>query len=302
MSDWLSYNTLIVLQGVSLLGACAGVIGCFAVLRRRALVGDALAHASLPGVCLAYLIVGEKHFLLLLGGAFIAGLCAIGVMAFLKRWTRIKEDALIALVLSTFFGAGVVLRSLIARLPNMGDRAGLDSFILGRAAEMGREDVQVIAVLTLGTLCIVALFYKEFKLVAFDPEFAQVQGWPARILDFVLMLLLLCAVVIGLPAVGILLMAAMVILPAASARFWTHQLAWMLMLSAGFGTVAGIVGTLITVSGENMPTGACIILVGVGIFVISLLFAPQRGYIARFLAHRRDRQTLQPPTSEEVLS
>lgn len=295
MSEWLTYNSLIVLQGVTLLGACSGVIGCFAVLRRRSLVGDALAHSSLPGVCLAFLIVGEKHFWAMLLGAFISGLAGLAVMAFLKRWTRIKEDASIAIILSTFFGAGVVLRSIIQRMP-MGGRAGLDSFIFGKTAGMIEEDVQLITALSAGTLVVVALCYKEFKLVAFDPEFAQVQGWPARLLDFVLMLLLLGAVVIGLPAVGILLMAAMLIIPAAAARFWTRRLAWMLIISAGIGMASGIAGTYFSAT-QGVPTGPCIILVCAGLFLISLGFAPKRGVLAQWMARRRDRIHLEAPVA-----
>ena len=290
MSEWFTYNSLLVLQGVTLLGACSGVIGTFAVLRRRSLVGDALAHASLPGVCLAYLIVGEKHFSAMLFGAFLSGLLGLGVMAFLKRFTRIKEDASIALILSTFFGAGIVLLSIIQKLPT-GGRAGLDSFIFGKTAGMIAEDVQLITVLALGTLFVVTLCYKEFKLVTFDHDFAQVQGWPARLLDFALILLLLVAVVIGLPAVGILLMAAMLIIPAAAARFWTHNLVWMILLSAGFGMGSSIIGTLLSAS-EGFPTGPCIILVCATFFLASLLLAPRRGVIARWLTQRRDRAIL----------
>ncbi|MSQ93065.1 MAG: metal ABC transporter permease [Gemmataceae bacterium] len=293
MSEWLTYNSLIVLQGVTLLGACSGVIGCFAVLRRRSLVGDALAHSSLPGVCLAFLLVGEKHFWAMLLGAFLAGLIGLGIMAALKRWTRIKEDASIAIILSTFFGAGVVLRSLIQQMPLSG-RSGLDSFIFGQTAGMIEEDVHLITALSAGTLAIVALCYKEFKLVAFDPEFAQVQGWPARLLDFALMLLLLGAVVIGLPAVGILLMAAMLIIPAAAARFWTRRLAWMLLISAGIGMASGIVGTYLSAT-QGVATGPCIILVAAGLFLLSLGFAPKRGVIAQQLARRRDRFRLETP-------
>jgi manganese/zinc/iron transport system permease protein len=291
MSEWLTYNSLIVLQGVTLLGACSGVIGCFAVLRRRSLVGDALAHSSLPGVCAAYLIVGEKHFSAMLLGAFLAGLLGISAMALLKRWTRIKEDAAIALILSTFFGAGIVLRSIIQQMPASG-RAGLDAFIFGKTAGMIAEDAHLITALSIGTLVIVALCYKEFKLVAFDAEFALVQGWPARLLDFALMLLLLGAVVIGLPAVGILLMAALLIIPAAAARFWTRRLALMLALSAGFGIAAGAFGAMVSAT-EGVPTGPCIILACATFFIVSLCFAPERGLIARLLARRRDQRALE---------
>lgn len=290
MNAWLTYNTLIVLCGVSLLGVCTSVVGCFAVLRRRALVGDALAHSSLPGVCLAYLLLGEKHFGGMLIGAFVSGLVGLSVLAFLKRYTRIKEDAGIAMILSVFFGAGVVLRSIIQQMPSSG-RAGLDSFIFGKTAGMIEEDLYLIAGLSLGAIVIVALVYKEFKLVAFDPEFAAVQGWPARWLDFVMMLLLLAAIVIGLPAVGILLVAAMLIIPAASARFWTDRLFVMLILAAGFGVLAGVTGTIVSAT-KGMPAGPCIILVCAILFLASFLFAPGRGLIARSLARWRDRTEL----------
>jgi len=291
MFDWLPYNTRIVLLGVTLLGACSGVIGCFAVLRRRSLVGDALSHATLPGVCMAFLIAGEKQFGAMLLGAFLSGLLGIGALAMLKRWTRIKEDAAIALVLSVFFGAGVVLASIIQQGEGSG-RAGWDSFIFGKSAGIVLDDVKLIALLVFSTILIVALCYKEFKLVAFDAEFALVQGWPARTLDFALMLLLLVAVVVGLPAVGILMMAAMLIIPAATARFWTYRLSRMILLSASVGMISGICGTFLSDWIKNMPTGPCIILVATSLFLASFLFAPERGLIARLVAARKDRALL----------
>jgi manganese/zinc/iron transport system permease protein len=291
MQEWLPYNTLIVLLGVTMLGACSGVIGCFAVLRKRSLVGDAISHATLPGVCAAFLIAGEKHFAAMLLGAFISGLLGIAALAALKRWTRIKEDAAIALVLSVFFGAGVVLASVIQQTEGSG-RSGWDAFIFGKSAGIVLDDVKLIALLVLVTLTIVVVCYKEFKLVAFDPEFAEVQGWPARKLDFALMLLLLTAVVVGLPAVGILMMAAMLIIPAAAARFWTQRLGWMIALAAGIGMISGIAGTLVSGRIAHMPTGPCIILAAAVLFAISFLFAPERGFVARYLARRRDEMEL----------
>ncbi len=287
MYAFLTYNTQIVLLGLTLLGLCSGVIGCFAVLRRRSLVGDALSHASLPGVGIAFLIAGGKNFPAMLFGAFLSGLCAIGVLAVLKRWTRIKEDAAIAIVLSTFFGAGVVVATVIQGRQGSG-QAGWDAFIFGKSAGMVWEDVIWILVLSAFMLATVALFYKEFKLVAFDPEFAQVQGWPVRVLDFALMLLILITVVIGLPAVGVLLMAAMLIIPAATARLWTRRLAWMLVLSAAIGAGAGVAGTLLS-DRVAVPLGPAIILVAATAFLASFLLAPERGLIARLYARRRDR-------------
>jgi manganese/zinc/iron transport system permease protein len=290
----LSYNEQIVLVGVSLLGAAAGVIGCFAVLRKRALTGDALAHAALPGLALAFLFTGQRSLPVLLVGAAATGVCGIAIMAWLRQATRLKQDAALGIVLSVFTGVGTVLMSIVQRLPS-GSRSGLDAFIFGKTAGMIFEDVVLIAALAGLTLLVVTLCYKEFKLVAFDADFAQVQGWPAFRLDFLLMLLVVIAVVIGLPAVGVLLMAALLVIPGAAARFWTDRLSIMLVLAGAFGVAAGVIGTLITIWRVRVPTGPAIILVASAIFVASLLLAPRRGILARAWRQARLRETLEAP-------
>lgn len=280
------YNTRIVLAGVCLLGASAGVIGAFAVLRKRALTGDALAHASLPGVCLAFLVVGDRHFGSLLVGAFLAGLAGISVIAFLSRWTRLKEDASIGIVLGTFFGGGTVLLSIIQRLQG-GSPAGLDGFILGKAATMNSADVRMISILALATLLLVTALYKEFKLTSFDAGFARSQGWPDFLLDLALLIAIAVTVVIGLPAVGVVMMAALLIMPAVTARFWTDRLGVLLILAAAIGMGMGAAGTLLSDRPFNLPTGPAIVLVGAGLFAASALVAPRRGLFARSVARRR---------------
>jgi manganese/zinc/iron transport system permease protein len=278
----ITYNTLIVLIGTSLLGASAGLIGSFAVLRRRSLTGDALAHASLPGLCVAFLIIGERSLPAMLLGAFASGLLGVGAISALRRWTRIKEDSAIGIVLSVFFGAGIVLSRCIQNTPGTGSKAGLDSYILGKTAGMIFQDVMLISGLAAFCLVILLLFYKEFRVVSFDPSFARVQGWPAVSLDLLLMSLIAVAVVIGLPAVGVVLMAALLILPGASARFWTDELDHLLVLAAIFGTLTGGVGTLISTWYSLLPAGPIIVLTGTSVFLLSLFFAPRRGAIARW--------------------
>ncbi len=291
MPDWLPYNTQVVLVGVTLLGACSGVIGCFAVLGRRALVGDALSHAALPGVGVAYLLAGgQKHFAWMLAGAFVSGLLGIGVLSILRRFTRIREDASIAIVLSTFYGGGIVLATVIQSRGGSG-QAGWETFIYGQATGIIWEDVQWIMGLVAATLIVVGLMYKEFKLVAFDSAFAHAQGWPARAIDFTMMLLLLVAVVTGLPAVGVLLMAAMLIIPASAARFWTYRLSRMMFMAAAIGAVSGIAGAVLS-SLVALPLGPSIISFAAFFFLGSLLFAPERGMLARLIARRNDRIAL----------
>jgi manganese/zinc/iron transport system permease protein len=289
----IDYNTLVVLAGVSVLGACAGLVGTFAVLRRRALTGDAVSHAALPGVCVAFLVVGERRLPVLLFGAFLSGLLGAMTISALRRWTRIKEDAAVGIVLSVFVGAGFALSRIIQSSVTGGSKAGLNSYILGKTAGMIAQDVYLISTTALLCLVLVVLLYKEFKLVSFDPGFARVQGWPAQVLDLLLMALLAATVVIGLPAVGAVLMAALLILPAATARLWTDRLGTMLLLAGAFGAATGAAGTFLSSSHEKLPAGPVIVLVGASFFLASLFLAPRRGLVSGLLARLRFERDLQ---------
>lgn len=289
---FLPYNTAVVLTGVSLLGLSAGVIGVFALLRRRALLGDATAHAGLPGLCLAFMIVGERSMPALLAGALASGLAGLGVLAVLGRWTRLKEDAALALVLSLFYALGVVLLSLIETSWPGSGRSGLVSFLVGTTAGMSIEDVYWLAGLAGVTIVAVALLYKELKLVSFDADFAQAQGWPVFGLDYFLNFLVVLAVVIGLPAVGVLMMAALLIIPAAAARFWTDRLNYMILLAGAFGLIGTAAGAMVSAQVAKLSTGPTIILACATLFALSLLLGPRRGLVARWAAQRRFQQRL----------
>lgn len=282
MSDWLRlhYNEFVVLAGTSLLGLTAGVVGCYAVLRRRSLLGDALGHATLPGLCIGFLLAGQRSMPLLLAGALGSSLLALAVYAGVLRWTRLREDAGIGLILSVFYAAGVVGLSLLAKLERSG-QAGLESFLFGKTAGMILEDVYWAGGLAVVTLAILVAFGKELKLVTFDPAFARVQGWPVTKIDFLLLLLLALAVVLGLPAVGALLVAALLIIPAAAARFWTLRLPRMLLVAGLFGLASGAAGTWVSSRLERLPPGPAIILIAATIFLVSLLVGPARGLVAR---------------------
>lgn len=279
-----------VMIGTALLGGMSGMVGSFAVLRRRSLVGDMLAHAALPGVCLAFLLLGTKSLLGLSVGALGTGLLAIAAVTMIVRWTRTKEDAAIGIVLSTFFGAGVVLLSLIQKPGVGGSKAGLDSYLFGEPGNMLTGDLTLLAVVGLAVLLLVGALFKEFSLVCFDTDFAQSQGWPTLRLDLLMMASLAVVTIVGLPIVGVILMTAMIILPATTARFWTNRLSQMLLLSAGFGMAAGVLGTRL---GRGLPAGAAIVLTAAAFFLLSLLFAPERGVVARVLAEYRLRKRIE---------
>ena len=286
-----------VLTGTTLLGAVAGVIGSFAVLRRRALVGDVLSHAALPGLCIAMVIMGGMYMAGMLVGALISGMIGIVLITVICRWTRTKEDAALGIILSTFFGFGLVLKSII---PN---NAGIDGYIWGSVVGIIPEDLITIGICSVMVLVLLVLFYKEFKLFSFDPHFAQSLGWPIFLLDMLMMGSLAIVTVNGLPAVGVVLMSAMLITPGATARFWTNRLGMLLILSCIIGAATGFLGSLLTTGlltqwigfdplafGSKkitFPPGPVIVLCGSAIFIFSMLFAPERGIIARVLVHFR---------------
>jgi manganese/zinc/iron transport system permease protein len=288
----LSYNTIVVLLGTALLGAGAGLVGSFSVLRGRALIGDVIAHAALPGLCLAFLIAGRKNLTPLLIGALATGTLSVLLLTVLRRYTRVKDDALLGTIRSVFFGAGIVLITYIQNRSTEGSKAGLTSYILGKTAGMVAADVQLIGGVALAALVCVVLLYKELRLASFDPGFARVQGWPALLLDNVQMTLAALITIVGLPAVGAVLVAAMLILPPVTMRFWTDRLSKLLVGSAIIGAAIGGLGTLTSAQYSLLPTGPVIVLVGTAFFVVSMLFAPRRGILARAAALRDFRRML----------
>ncbi len=272
----LDYTLAIIIAGAALLGFVSGCLGSFAVLRKQSLLGDAISHAALPGIAIAFLLTLSKHPLIILGGAFLAGwIGTLGVIAITKT-TKLKEDAALGIILSVFFGFGIFLLTLISRLPTS-EKAGLDKFLFGSAATLLLEDVKIMAILGFFVLALLFLFWKEFKLLAFDPDYAQCLGFPIKKITLLLTTLIVIAIVIGLQTVGVVLMSAMIIAPAVAARQWTDRLSIMVILAGGFGAASGLIGALISASVEKLPTGPTIVLVMSAIVTLSLLFSPHRG-------------------------
>jgi manganese/zinc/iron transport system permease protein len=285
------YTLRTVALGAGTLGIVSGALGSFAVLRRQSLLGDAMSHAALPGVVLAFLLTRNKAPLVLIVGAMLSGWLATVWMMSIVRNTRIKEDSALGLVLSVFFGFGLMLLTFTQRLSDA-RQAGLDNFLFGQAAALLERDVITMAIIGGIALFFVVLFWKEFKLLSFDAEFGASLGFPMRVLDVLVTTLLVVAIVIGLQAVGVVLMSAMVVAPAAAARQWTDRLGLMVILSGFFGALAGISGAVISSTGSGLSTGPIIVLSISAIVVISLLFAPNRGLMWNWLRQRRSRKQL----------
>jgi manganese/zinc/iron transport system permease protein len=285
------YNTRVVVLGVLALGMSSGFIGSFMLLRKRALMADAVSHATLPGIGLAFLFMvrsgGDGKYLPgLLLGALLSGLAGMGAVLWLRERTRIKEDAALGIVLSVFFGFGVALLGMIQKMSN-GSAAGLESFIYGKTASMLASDAYLIGGVGAISLLLCLLLFKELTLLCFDQDFARSQGLPVMLLDLLLMSAVVLLTVVGLQAVGLILVIALLIIPPASARFWTHNLATMAWLSAGFGGLAGGVGALLSALAPRWPAGAVIVLANSLLFVLSFTFGSARGLLVRWRAHRR---------------
>jgi manganese/zinc/iron transport system permease protein len=285
------YTLRTVALGAGTLGVVSGALGSFAVLRRQSLLGDAMSHAALPGVVIAFLLTRSKAPLVLILGASLAGwLATLWMMSIIKN-TRIKEDSALGLTLSVFFGLGLVLLTFTQRLPDA-RQAGLDHFLFGQAAALLFSDVITMALIGGLALLLVVLLWKEFKLLSFDREFGTSLGLPMGGLDILLTTLLVVSIVIGLQAVGVILMSAMVVAPAAAARQWTDRLGVMVALSAFFGALAGVTGAVISSTARGLSTGPTVVLCASALVLVSLLFAPNRGLVWSWARRIRSRRIL----------
>lgn len=285
------YTMRTVALGAGALGIVAGALGTYAVLRRQSLLGDAISHAALPGIVLAFMLTGTKATLVLVLGAALAGWLGTLVVMAVVRNTRLPEDSALGIVLSVFFGAGLVLLTYVQKLPTAA-QAGLDRFLFGQAATMLVRDIYVIAGLGALSLLAVFVFWKEFKLLSFDPEYGASLGFPMRRIDVLLTTFLVIAIVIGLQAVGVVLMSALVIAPAAAARQWTNSLGVMVLLGAVFGGAAGVSGAVISGTAQHVPTGPTIVLAATVLVLLSMSLAPERGLLWNGIRQRRQRQRI----------
>lgn len=288
----MTYNTLVVLAGVATVGFAAGVAGTLALLRRRPLVGDAAAHATLLGVGTAFLLTGRRDLPTLLAGALVSAVAAVGVLVLLRRIARTRDDAATAIVIGVSFGAGLaVVAGITARgLPGS---AGLEQFLLGHTAALTARDALLLAAASLGVVVLVAVALKEAVLVAFDAAFAAASGWPVGLIDAALVSLVALMVVVGLPAAGAVLVTALVVIPPVAARQWTNRVGPMLLLAGLFGLAAAVAGVLLSTLRPGLATGPLVVLAAAAICFVSFVVAPERGWLARRLgeADRRRQWT-----------
>jgi len=284
-------NVRTVTLGTIFLGMSAATVGTFAFLRKRSLVGDAISHAILPGIALAFMFTQSKNPLYLMIGALASGWLAMLLIDYISKHSKLKPDTSIGLILSVFFGIGILLLTSIQH-SGAGNQAGLDQFLFGKAASMTLNDLKVYAATAFVLLVVVALFFKEFKVLSFNPEYAQVIGLPVKRLRFILSTITVLAIAIGIQSVGVVLMAALLITPSATARSWTENLLMMMIIAGLCGAFSGLVGSYISFTAPNMPTGPWIVMCLSFLAMFSLLFAPKKGLLARLLRQRKNREKI----------
>lgn len=291
----LSHNAQWVLLSALILGTAAGIIGCFAYWKRQSLMSDALSHAALPGVIGGFAILGVKNLPVMIAGAAASALFGALLIHWIRSSSRVKEDAAMGIILSVFFGLGVMLLTFVNRMAGA-SQSGLDSFIFGQAASMVSKDVWLMAGLALLVLFISMIAFKEWKLFLFDAAFAKGLGLSSRWMNSLYMFSLVLVIVIGIQAVGVILMAALLITPAVSARYWTNSFKGMMILSALFGGGAGVIGTLLSAYGKGWPTGPFIVIAAASLFVVSLALGVRKGLLVMGIQQYRQRKLLNKPS------
>ena len=288
MNIFSDHTFLVVSMGSAALGVASGAVGSFAVLRKQSLLGDGVSHAALPGVAAAFLITGIRSSGILLLGALLSGILAALLISVITKCSKVKFDAALAAVMSGFFGLGTVLLTCAQKLPNAA-QSGLSTFIYGQASAMLEDDVIFITALSAVLIALILIFWKEFKLFCFDRDFSVQSGFSEKKISLLISFMTVVTVILGIQTVGVVLMSAMLIIPAAAARQWSDRLFANIILAAFFGGLSGVVGALVSGLEQGIPTGPAIVIAASAIGAMSLLFAPRRGVVSNFLKRKISR-------------
>ena len=279
------------LTGAFSLGLNCGLLGAFLLLRRMAILGDVVGHSVLPGVVIGYVVVGSKSLFAMGLGAWLAGLASAGAVSWLGRSTRLRQDAQLGMVLSVFFALGVALMTIVQH-HGEGNQAGLDRFLFGQAAALGPAEVRMQVLGLVVSLLFVVLLFKELTVTSFDPLYADCVGISTRRIGWMFLALVSLSIVVGIQSVGVVLVSAMLVIPAATARLLTVRLVPMVLLSGGFGALSSTAGLGLSFLGSNLSTGPCMVLSASVMFALAWLFSPQQGVFARWLFRAREKSRL----------
>lgn len=271
------------LAASSMVGVMCGVLGCFIVLRNMAMIGDALSHAILPGVVLAFILIGQST-LGFFGGAVAAGLLSAIGITWIQRNVKTKNDAAIGIVFTAMFSLGVIGISYISRQP--GVHLDLKDFLFGNVLGVANDDLYLTAVITVYVLLSVAVFYRYLFITTFQPVIAQTMGISVRAIHYFLMLLLSFAVVASLQTVGVILVVAMLITPASTALLLSDRLQKVLVLAAFFGLLSAVTGLVASIVLETTP-GPAMAVAATVFYLLAAFFSPKKGLVFSFFQTRK---------------
>ena len=284
-------NLIYILTGIMLLNGSAAIVGCFIFLKKQSLISDALSHSILPGICLAFIISGTKNSIFLTLGAFTTGWISLFLINIIHKKSKIKEDAAIAIILSIFFGTGVVLLTIIQQSGNP-NQVGLHSFLFGKAASLLKKDIIIFIFISIAIVFSIIIFFNELFIITFDRNFAISIGMPIKHLEFLITLLVIFSVISGIQTVGIVLMSSIMITPPATARLWTDDLKKMIILSAVLAILSGIIGSFISYTILGIPTGPCIVVVISIISIFSFIFSPKKGILFKKIKKYKNKNEI----------
>lgn len=290
MSIVIDYPVIIALIGTGLIGITSGIISCYSVLKEQSLLGDAIAHAALPGLCIAFLLTLNKHPIILLAGAISAGLIGTLLISTIIQKSILKEDTALGIILSVFFGFGTLLLTMIQKIPTA-RQSGLDTYLFGNASSMLASDIAMMGLLSVMIIAITILCWKEFKCLIFDGDFFLTQGFSKTKSDIILTILTVVTIIIGLQTVGVILMSAMIIAPATAAKLWQKKLGPMMLLSVTFAIISGLLGVLISSATHRLPTGPTIVTIISVIVIFSLFFSPE-GIVIQWIQKQRNKRAI----------
>lgn len=285
-----SYTFKVVTIGCALLAMISAIIGNFAVLKRESLLGDGVAHASLAGVCMAFLLTGKKEMYILLLGALFVGLICVSLIHYIQLYSKLKFDSAIALMLSSFFGLGLVLLTYLKKVPGA-KKAGLNRFIFGQASTLVVKDIYFILTIGFILLLMIIIFWKEIKISIFDKEYAKTLGIDSDKIRFLVSILIVMNIILGIQIAGVILITAMIIAPAVAARQWSNSLLVVVILSGIFGFLSGAFGAIISTLDTSLPTGPLIVMISSFFVIVSLIFSNKEGIVIKlYKNYRRNKE------------
>lgn len=270
-----SYSFIIVALGSIILSAAAGVVGSISVIKGQSLIGDAIGHATFPGVVLAFMLFNVMETSVLVAGAVIFGVIAFQLIHMITESSKISLDSALALVLSGFFGLGMALKSYVQGNPNFSGTQGIDDFIFGQAAYMLKSDVYLIIAASAVSLILFFLYYQQLRIYTFDPIYARTVGISIKFMNVLVLAMTIMLIAVGLKAVGAVLIVNILIAPAVTGTLWSNKFSVVLAIAAVTGGLSAFIGTYISTAITGIATGPAIILALSVCVIISMLAAPK---------------------------